>query len=746
MLKMKTAIFSVLMILTASFVFGQNEKIDSLNKLISKATSDTAKINLEVKKIDIVANTNLDTAIALGLQTLKEARKINYYEGEVHVRRELASNFIFKGNFKAAKEQLSYLEHFIKPSEDSSDFADLYGTYGFFYSEQNMHDTAINFYEKAIEIDDRTRDTSSLLADYINIGISYQQESNYPMALSYLQKTLKLADAKKDEIDEAYAYVNMGIIYAILNDSVRAEKNYLGAAALGKKNDLKNVELYAYSNLASMYIDLKKWTLAYEFAMKAVVLGEQTGDNGIQASSLSRAAIALANTGRQDSAFTLSDKAIAMADSSGQPLNIYQTYSDRGSILYQQKKWKEAIPFYEKGLASNQSGDIYTPDYGERYKELSECYEQTGNYSKALEAFKKSALISDSVGSKNNLQKSTELIMTYEFEKKQQLQQAEQKSKDAIQKTKQVALTIASALMLALAVVAFIGFKNKQKANLLLKRQKEETEKTLNKLKVTQAQLIQSEKMASLGELTAGIAHEIQNPLNFVKNFSEVNVEMIDELKAERSKTKNERDDELENELLKDIGQNLEKILYHGKRADAIVKGMLQHSKISSGKKESTNINALSHAYLRLSYHNFKAKENSISVILKTDFDSSIGNINIIQQDIGRVLLNIFNNAFYAVNEKTKLNDEGYKPAISLTTKKIGDAVKIYISDNGNGIPQKVVDKIFQPFFTTKPTGQGTGLGLSLSYDIITKGLGGEITVETQEGEGTAFTILLPVN
>ena len=173
---------------------------------------------------------------------------------------------------------------------------------------------------------------------------------------------------------------------------------------------------------------------------------------------------------------------------------------------------------------------------------------------------------------------------------------------------------------------------------------------------------------------------------------------------------------------------------------------MLQHSRASSGKKESTDINALAHEYLRLSYHGLKAKDNSINVALKTDFDNSIGNINIVPQDIGRVLLNIFNNAFYAVNEKTKFNHEGYKPAISLSTKKIDDRIKINISDNGNGIPAKVMDKIFQPFFTTKPTGEGTGLGLSLSYDIITKGHGGEITVETKEGEGTAFTITLPVD
>ena len=741
---MKAAIYFLLLILITTFAFGQSTKIDSLNKLISKAPSDTARINLEVQKAGILSNINLDTAIAFGLQILAEAKKINYYRGEENVRSKLAGNYIFKGNFKAAKEQLNYLEHFIKASNDSLDFADLYGSYGFFYSEQNMHDTAISFYEKAIKISEQARDTSSLLENYINIGVSYLQLSNYPMALQYQQKTLNLAAAKKDEIDEAFAYVNIGIIYSSLNDFDRAEKNYLDAAALGKKNDLKNVELYAYSNLSSLYIDKKKWTLVYEFAMKATMLGEQMGDNGVRASSLSRAAFALANNGKIDSAFILSDKAIKIADSSDQPLNIYQTYTDRGSILYLQRKWKDAIPFYEKGLSSDKSGDIYTPDYGMRYKELSECYENTGNYFKALEAFKKSALIGDSVGSRNNLQKSTELTMTYEFDKKQQLQQAEQRSKDAVQKTKQVALTIALVLMLALAGVAFIGFKNKQKANLLLKQQKEKTEKTLSRLTQTQSQLIQSEKMASLGELTAGIAHEIQNPLNFVNNFSEVNVELIEELKAERSKIQTERDDELENELVKNIGLNLEKIVFHGKRADAIVKGMLQHSKGGSGKKESTDINALTHEYLRLSYHGLKAKDNSVNVVLKTDFDKNIGNVNIVPQDIGRVLLNIFNNAFYAVTEKAK-RIEDYKPAISVSTKKVDDKIKINISDNGSGIPAKVMDKIFQPFFTTKATGEGTGLGLSLSYDII-KGHGGEITAETKEGEGTTFKILLPAD
>jgi ligand-binding sensor domain-containing protein/signal transduction histidine kinase len=285
----------------------------------------------------------------------------------------------------------------------------------------------------------------------------------------------------------------------------------------------------------------------------------------------------------------------------------------------------------------------------------------------------------------------------------------------------------------------------------------EQLRKSLEDLRATQKQLIQSEKMASLGELTAGIAHEIQNPLNFVNNFSDVNKELLEELKAERLKQNAERDKQTEDELINDVIANEQKINHHGKRADAIVKGMLQHSRVSTGQKEPTDINALADEYLRLSYHGLRAKDKSFNAEMKTDFDESIGRINIIPQDIGRVLLNLFNNAFYAVSERQKaeggkLNaDSHYEPTVSVATKKIDGNIFIHVKDNGNGIPQKIVDKIFQPFFTTKPTGEGTGLGLSLAYDIV-KAHGGELSVgllsekvETKEGKGSEFIIQLPI-
>ncbi|KAF0132062.1 MAG: Response regulator receiver domain protein [Bacteroidetes bacterium] len=267
--------------------------------------------------------------------------------------------------------------------------------------------------------------------------------------------------------------------------------------------------------------------------------------------------------------------------------------------------------------------------------------------------------------------------------------------------------------------------------------------KSLNELKAAQAQLIQSEKMASLGELTAGIAHEIQNPLNFVNNFSEVNVELIAELKEELE-AGNLEDIKA---IADDIAINEEKILQHGKRADAIVKGMLQHSRSSNGQKELTDINVLCDEYLRLAFHGIRAKDNSFNADFKTEFDASLPEINIVPQDIGRVLLNLINNAFYAVAEKQRnLSDldSNYEPTVIFSTKSLGESIEVSVKDNANGIPEEIKNKIFQPFFTTKPTGEGTGLGLSLAYDIV-KAHGGEIKIETKENEGTTFIIQLPI-
>ncbi len=296
-------------------------------------------------------------------------------------------------------------------------------------------------------------------------------------------------------------------------------------------------------------------------------------------------------------------------------------------------------------------------------------------------------------------------------------------------------------------LIGFILYRNnrqKRKANAVL-------EKTLSTLKATQTQLIQSEKLASLGELTAGIAHEIQNPLNFVNTFSELSVDLVKDLKDEIEKP--DIDKEYVSELFTDLSQNQEKINHHGKRASSIVKGMLEHSRASTGVRELTDINKLADEYLRLSYHGLRAKDTTFNADFSTDFEGNLPKMEVIPQDIGRVLLNLINNAFYAVHQRAQLSKsskllessgESYTPSVSVATKQLENAIEILVKANGTGMPESVRTKVFQPFFTTKPTGQGTGLGLSLAYDIVTKGHGGTLEVESTEGVGSEFIITLP--
>ena len=291
--------------------------------------------------------------------------------------------------------------------------------------------------------------------------------------------------------------------------------------------------------------------------------------------------------------------------------------------------------------------------------------------------------------------------------------------------------------------LAYSRFKDLTQARLDLKHLKEEkkrAEDALKELQLTQQQLVHAEKMASLGELTAGIAHEIQNPLNFVNNFSDVSRELLEEMIDELKKGDVEEVDA----IAQDVIQNLEKIVHHGQRADSIVKGMLQHSRSGDGKKEPTDLNPLADEYLRLAYHGLRAKDKSFNATMETDFDPDLPEVNVIPQEIGRVLLNLITNAFHAVTERKQIEPKGYEPTVWVSTKKTKQGVHISVRDNGGGIPETIRDKIFQPFFTTKPTGEGTGLGLSMSFDIVTKGHGGTLTCTTQEGEGSEFIVNLP--
>ncbi|MBS1574460.1 MAG: tetratricopeptide repeat protein, partial [Bacteroidetes bacterium] len=689
--------------------FSQTKKIDSLNNLISRASSDTQRLNYLNAKARLVGEVNLDSAIAIFLTVIDQSQKIGYSKAEAEARYRLAGKYCFKGMFEEAHQNLVTAEKILSVLNDSTGIANCKKLYGTYYSIQNRYDSGIYYNKEAIQIAERHQ-LNDLIKDCCNnIGNAYMMQSDFSNALLYFQKGLRVAEKDNDTNSQSYLLLNIGITYKSLNDNVAAEKNLLKTIRLAQKDNSVVVELYACSNIASVYSIMGQNNLGYSYAIKAVELAEKAGDNGMIATNLSRAAHELARSGKFDEADSLVKRALLAAVNAPE-YNISQVNSDIGAIKTMQGKFGEAIPYFEKAFAIMKNSAVYDSPSRDAYNKLSLCYEKTGDYKKALVAFKVATAISDSIKSRENIRKSTELRMNYNFEKQQQVAKAEQDKKEA--KTKRTRNLLFSAIGLFLLLTTFLFINNRLK-----QRAKQKIENAYAQLKATQQQLIQSEKMASLGELTAGIAHEIQNPLNFVNNFSEVSNELIDEMNVELNKG----DIEEVKAISADIKQNLEKINHHGKRADAIVKGMLQHSRSSSGTKESTDINALCDEYLRLAYHGLRAKDKSFNAKFETDFDDSIGKITIVPQEIGRVILNLINNAFYAVSEKQKAerlmpNAESYEPTVTISTKKTDSKISIAVTDNGNGIPQKILEKIFQPFFTTKPTGQGTGLGLSLAY------------------------------
>jgi len=602
----------------------------------------------------------------------------------------------------------------------------------------NIQEERLKYYDEKLKYYLINGPFENTAPGYHGLGGYYTYKADYNQAISFY---LKSADIFKKYYPYWY-YNELGIVGVYYAEWGNLNKGleYLNYA-LPILNSIwsqspftESTRDYYEVSLAQIKLKLKKYDEALQHAEEVIKIYQADTTNRFYAIGLLLKSMAYIFTNHPASAYPLLLKVKKLSDS------LYDgritTYNSTLEIEYGLYKYFELVKDYKSGEkhlleAYKKAVEETSNEFQLKYlKELSDFYVQQNQ----LKLSKKYINEYFSLKEKIEVEQSGFKVAQYENEKKQldQLQNINTlKQERAVQEA-----TISkrnTILLISLAALMLIGA-----SVIFLYRQLQINKKNLRSLKETQGQLIQSEKMASLGELTAGIAHEIQNPLNFVNNFSEVNKELIGELKEEIVKGNIEE----VKIIAEDIEANEEKINHHGKRADAIVKGMLQHSRTSIGQKEPTDINALADEYLRLSYHGLRAKDKSFNAKFETDFDNSIGKINIIPQDIGRVILNLINNAFYAVDEKKKQLGDTYEPTITVSTKKEKDKVEIKVKDNGNGIPKKVLDKIFQPFFTTKPTGQGTGLGLSLSYDIV-KAHGGELKVETREGEGSEFIITL---
>ncbi len=625
---------------------------------------------------------------------------------------------------------------------------------GFCYVRLSKHDEALPILKESLSLFEELNDPKGQSVIFEYLSIIQRTWGDLSGALELLLKALSISEQNNIREIEGTNHYQLGVTYKHLGDFENALEHLYKCQAIWKeiKNDL--FVAYTINVIGSIYFETADYKQALDYYLQGLVDREQAGDKWGEAGSLDNIGFTYLKLEDYGQAVDYCKRSLAITRSTGDKKGQANTLLHLAEISKQSNNLEQAVKFCNESLQIRQSsGDkrgeaevlLFLADLhslGFEDKDRSQVFEWISNAVKIAEEIKALDLLSKAryylyeyYKEDGNFKEAvSQLELHINFEKELHKNNINQKILN---------LEISHKAEETKKETEAVRLRNKEltELNVEIEKQKEQLEKTLQELKATQSQLIQSEKMASLGELTAGIAHEIQNPLNFVNNFSEVNKELIGEMKAEIEKC-NVEEVKL---IADDIGTNEEKINHHGKRADAIVKGMLQHSRRSTGVKEPTDINALCDEYLRLSYHGLRAKDKSFNATMKTDFDNSIGNINIIPQEIGRVILNLINNAFYAVDEKKKSGAANYEPIVSVSTKRNGDKVEINVGDNGNGIPEKVLDKIFQPFFTTKPTGQGTGLGLSLSYDIV-KAHGGELKVETKEGEGSVFIIQFPVN
>ncbi|SMD42843.1 His Kinase A (phospho-acceptor) domain-containing protein [Aquiflexum balticum DSM 16537] len=633
---------------------------------------------------------NFQDAIFINRQSLTEYQNLNDKAGEANILSNLGSIYYRMGNSSKA---LEYHFQSLKISQEIDNklrIGTSYNNIGTVYQKsESTLDDALDSYKKALDVFEQIDYEAGISTVAMNIGEIYFLEFKYDSAIQYHQVALEICDGT---IDAPFPLTQLGEIYGILGEFETANNYHRRALGISEKLDAK--------------FDLTQSLIGFAKTQK------RQGDSQQAIRTLERARVLA--------------------------LEID---------------------------AKNELKDAY--------EGLSELFALAGDYRTAYENEINAKAVKEEIAKSSTDEMIRQLQFEFELSQKEaeiELLQKDTELKNAAVSNQRIVIFAAFGGLVMFLFISISLFRNnlsKKKANHLLQVQKEEihaqrekVELALDQLKSTQAQLIHSEKMASLGELTAGIAHEIKNPLNFVNNFSEVSYDMILEIQELRSRQQaldqssgNSRteDDKLEDELLRDIRINLEKVTHHGQRADAIVQGMLEHSKIRHGQKEATDLNNLAKEYLNLTYQSFKAKNKDTEIKLITDFDPKLPKIEIVRQDFGRVFLNIINNAFYVLNKKPLKNlenKEDYIPTLTLSTSYYskpqgGKSVRISISDNGPGIPDKIKDKIFQPFFTTKPTGEGTGLGLSLSYDII-KANGGEIKVISEVGKGTTFVIELP--
>jgi two-component system NtrC family sensor kinase len=629
------------------------------------------------------------------------------------------------------------------------------------YYQESNRDSTILYSNKVVLLAKKDQKPLDEASSYGELGYELYHLQKYPEAFQYLELAFKLLENPENENKTwdpkrnkkgfgsrlnilGYNNLVMGHLMGSTGNQEEQIRRYKNALKLGEQTADQLLISYCNGNLGNIYLKADKLDSALTYEKKALLFAKQNNNVGIGMIENYIGDI-YQKKGNNSLAFQFYKKAVNSNMKQNELFILISSYNNLSNYFIDLKKADSALYYAKKEFEAVHA--MGTQTFDKPYRDLYKSYELAHQTDSAYKYLALTLIAKDSSAKKTA--GSLAAFQKLSFKEQLRSQQLEKEKEEIQSRIRTYVLVAAIAIFMLLTLIFYRNNRKQMHSNFLLNEQKEEIEaqrdelgNTIEQLKSTQTQLIQSEKMASLGELTAGIAHEIQNPLNFVNNFSEVNAEMIDELKEE---LKNGNTDEALS-IARDIGENEKKIRHHGHRADAIVKGMLQHSRTSSGQKAFTDLNTLADEYLRLAYHGLRAKDKDFNADLITHFDEQLPKANVSQQDIGRVMLNLFNNAFYAVNQKAKTAGSDYKQEVSVTTASENGDLVIRVKDNGNGIPDAIKDKIMQPFFTTKPTGEGTGLGLSLSYDIVVKGHGGSLKVDTKEGVYTEFIVTIPIS
>jgi two-component system, NtrC family, sensor kinase len=700
----KTILFlSIINFSYSGKILAQSPEVDSLLMVIESASQDSTKVSAYIDLGVELLGSDIHRSIKYLDDAILLASKSNFKKG-------LALALNVKG--RALAQQGNFQEAIL------------------------VFDLSLKQYQ---DIKDQTGEANILS----NLGSIYFMTGNSSKALELHFQSLKIAEEIGNELRIGTSYNNLGTVYH-QNSTTEAEAldSYNKALEVFQKIAYEPGIATAAMNIGEVYFSGMNYDSALYYHQLALGYCDGTLDATFPLTQLGEI---YGNLGDFQGAFGYHNRALEISERLGAKFELTESLIGYANTQKKQDDIGGAIRTFERAKIFAEDIDA-KKELEEVFAGLSGLYAIIGDYKSAYENEISSKSVKGEIAKFSTEQMIKQLKFEFELSQKEaeiELLQKDTELKNAAVFNQRIIIFASLIGLLIFVITSFYLFRNnlsKQKANRLLQVQKEEihaqrekVEFAFDQLKSTQKQLIQAEKMASLGELTAGIAHEIQNPLNFVNNFSEVSNELMDEMNEELDKGAIEE----AKAISADIKQNLEKITHHGKRADAIVKGMLAHSRSSSGEKTPTDINALADEYLRLSYHGLRGRDKSFNADFSTDFDPNLPKVNVVPQDIGRVLLNIINNAFQALN-----NDE-FKPLVTVSTKKIGDKIEISVRDNGQGIPDQIKEKIFQPFFTTKPTGQGTGLGLSLSYDIV-KAHGGNLEFETTN-YGTNFVIILPL-